>query len=113
MSILSNMSFPLNFIFSDYPITEIHLGRRLAKGCDLDKPFITLVVDSTPKSLSLMTVSMGKHEAIVLNHLESYDWGNDVVDSSGVVSTRLLWSSTNAYTIKHTKAGRPKARSSI
>ena len=68
----------------------MHLGRHLAKDCDLNQPFITLVVDPTPRSLSLMTVSMDKHEATVLNHTESYDWGNDGVDASEVVSTRSL-----------------------
>ena len=90
MSIHPNNGFPVNPIYTGESVTKEHLGRHLEKDCDLNKPFITLVVDSTPRSLSLMMVSMGKYEATVLNHLESYDWGDDSVDSSEMVSIRSL-----------------------
>ena len=109
MSIHRNNGFPVNPTYTGESVTKEHLGRHLEKDCDLNKPFITLVVDSTPRSLSLMTVTMGKYEATVLNHLESYHWGKDGVDTSGVVSTRSPQSGSDAYTIKQTKAGRPNA----
>ncbi|CAF9908163.1 MAG: hypothetical protein HETSPECPRED_008004 [Heterodermia speciosa] len=58
-------------------------GRHIAKGCDLDKEFITLVVDLTPTSLTVMIVNMGKESATVLGHEELPDNGEFCIEPDG------------------------------